>query len=112
MVVTVWVAPALSVSSTATTLPAGASEVPVICGVLSLVLSGASTVMCTAGGVGFSSPPPPEAAAAAASGSKASSHKGLGAHNALMISPPKAWPACTSSASMVTASSGTVLSGT
>ena len=45
MVVTVWVLPALSVTTTVTTEPSGASVVPVMVGVLSLVLSGASTVI-------------------------------------------------------------------
>ena len=40
-----WVLPSLSVTVTVTGEPAGASVVPVMVGVLSLLLSGASTVM-------------------------------------------------------------------
>ena len=89
MVDTTWIAPLLSVIVTVTTLPPDALVSPLINGVVSAVLSGASTIIVNAGL--FSPPEDPPAAAIAAKGNKANNHNGLGIQKASEIaSPPNA----------------------
>ena len=110
-VVTVCVTPSLPLITSVTVLPAGASVVPVIVGVVSGVLSGASTVINGLAGTGAAPPPPPPPAAAPSNPTPSNAgHQKNGTTTA--PSPPSACPASTPSPSMDTASVVSALSGT
>ena len=106
--VTVCVPPFTSVIVKVITVPSGASVVPIIVGVLSFVISGASTVSVyiigsgtsfVVTGAGVSEPPPPPAAAPIpAAPTRAPSNPSVEIpvstqKGVTKLSPPSAWPA-------------------